>query len=366
MKKSTMIFLLILGVGLIAAGLMMSGGFYPGYGGYATLGTYAADEVAAVRSELGELSLQVYESRDKKALEVSGSGRAVQYVDVRLEGGVLTLRENTPTGFARFFSYDRYKDYAVVYVPKAFSGELTLSSGSGGISLSGLRAEELRASLSAGSGDAETYDCRLGALDVKAGSGRVWVGSSEIGALTVSAGSGDVSLSQTDVSGETSLAAGSGSMSVSQGEFTALSLRSGSGYVWVDSAEAGSLTLTTSSGDVSVGACELGSLRAETDSGSFRAEDLRVGTAAIRTGSGNVRLIDSAIAGAAEPSAGDPDGSAALSVETGSGDVTLDSLRADALRISTASGDITGSVSGLTGSPAVETSTASGDVRLEY
>ena len=97
MKKSTLIILTILGVGMIAAGVLVSHLFDESYttsGDYAVLGDYPAAEITEVRVRLQGLSLSVYEHNDRKQLEAAGYGRAVNDVEIRLEDGVLFLTEN--------------------------------------------------------------------------------------------------------------------------------------------------------------------------------------------------------------------------------------------------------------------------------
>ena len=333
MKRSTMVFLLLLAAALIAAGLLIEA--VPGISGsaYETLYNDTESTVTSIRAELRDMGLRIYVNHNDSALEVNGAGRASTLVTAVPEGDALLLTEREPSWLARLFGSVRGNDYAVVWLPSDFAGTLTLSTDSGELSLSGLDLPGAGAGLTAQSGEVSVYDCRLGALEVRSGSGGAWLG--------------DV-----DVFSAVSITSGSGRVSVSAAEMEELTVYLGSGEAWSDSLRAGPVKILAGSGDVSLSSGDVGDLTIETGSGEIYTDRMRAGTMALSSGSGGVFL-----------SSGEAD---ALSVTTGSGNISLDRFRADRAELFSRSGDIRGTLSGRNGDPSVETSSESGDVSLVW
>ena len=314
MKKSTLIILTILGVGMIAAGVLVSHLFDESYttsGDYAVLGDYPAAEITEVRVRLQGLSLSVYEHNDRKQLEAAGYGRAVNDVEIRLEDGVLFLTEN-----GGFSSLPTNRDESVtLWMPRHFEGLLTLSTDSGEISLNGVGMTGMSASLTTDSGEVSLYGCEFDDLQVRSDSGEIWGNSLAVDRAAFSSDSGEIRLGNEGVDGrEVALTTVSGDVSVTGGETETLSIQTGSGDVWINETAAALLAVRTDSGEVYLSAGECGEVSVETDSGSVHS----------------------------------------------------DALRTDRLAIHTDSGDIGGSVSGRSGEPEVEITTNSGDTFLDY
>ena len=310
MKKSTLVILLILGILLVAAGLMLGNS---GSGAYETLGDFDPSQVASVRAELDSMALSVYKSWDNKVIEVNGSGLAAKYVNVELQGDVLVLTQSEPSGLDRFFYKESYNDCATLWLPRHYPGTLTLSSESGELTLSSVDSNEIKVSLRSGSGDVSAYESELGELSVETGSGDIWISSLDAPKVSLAAGSGDVH--------------------IDSGEIGELSIRTGSGHVRADAIEAGSAALTTASGNATVNGAEV--------SGAGLT---------VSTNSGDVLISEGEF----------PE----LTVQTSSGDIRADGVRADKASFTTSSGDIAGTVEGLNGEPVIETDTVSGEIRL--
>ena len=333
MKRSTMVILLALAVILIAAGLVIEAVPGMSQGAYETLFSDSDGAVTAIRADLRDTAMRVYVNHNSDTLGVDGSGRAASLVVTDAEGGTLRLSETEPSGIAKLFG-TREEDYVVVWLPRDYAGTLTLSLENGELGLSGLDLPGAGVSLTAENGEVSVYDCRLGALDVKTGSGGAWIGD-------------------TDVSGsDVTITAGSGRVSVSDAEMDALTMYLGSGGAWTDSLRTGSVKILAGSGEVSLGSGEVGELLLETGSGGIYIDRMRTETMTLTSGSGDI-YVSSGEAGA-------------VAATTGSGDIALDRLNTDRADLFTRSGDIRGTLTGLNGEPAVEASTDSGDVSLEW
>lgn len=313
MKKSTLIILTILGVGMIAAGVLVGrlfGEDYTPSDSYEVLGDYPAEEVREVRVKLQRLSLSVYEHNDRKQLEAAGYGRAVNGVEIRLEDGVLFVTEKDSLSALPV----RREDSVTLWMPRHFEGVLTLLSDSGEISINGVGMTGLSASLTTGSGEVSVYGCEFDDLKVTTGSGEIWGNSVAVDRAAFYSDSGEIRLGNEGVDGRAvALTTGSGDVSVTGGETEELSIYTDSGAVWINETVASRLAIHTDSGEVYISAGECGE----------------------------------------------------VSVETDSGDVRPDALRTDRLTIHTDSGDIRGSVQGLQGEPEIKTTTDSGEVQLE-
>lgn len=184
-----------------------------------------------------------------------------------------------------------------------------------------------------------------GTIHVESASGNV-EGTGTGGDLSVDTGSGDVTL--TGHTGELSVDTGSGDIVLSKASGGAISLDTGSGDVRVDGASGPSLEIDTGSGEVVVGAAAVDALSVDTGSGDVSIVLTRAfASLDVDTGSGDVSVTAPKGIGAQvdlETSGGDistefpiqvtrksadglrgtiGDGKGTLTVETGSGDITL-------------------------------------------
>jgi hypothetical protein len=129
-----------------------------------------------------------------------------------------------------------------------------------------------------------------------------------------------------------------------------LNIDTGSGNVHAENLE-GAVSLDTGSGDVSIAGLKNGSLEIDTGSGSVTGSQLETRDAKIDTGSGDIRL--------------DGIGAPHLELETGSGTIHADlTAKLEVLSVETGSGDVTIRLPDGTGA-AVDLETGSGDFTLE-
>ncbi len=200
MKKTTAIFLLILSVVLIVAGIALR--TVPLGGSYEKLLSDTTGSITGIEAELLSSSLRVYKSWDGKTLEIDGSGRASGSVALERHGDTLALTERSPRGLARLFSPDRYNDYVAIWLPEDYHGSLTLSSVSGEVSLSSLALPDVTASLSTVSGEVSVYESRLSSLIAETVSGDIWVDSVVAGRVKLTSVSGGILGSAGNENGE--------------------------------------------------------------------------------------------------------------------------------------------------------------------
>jgi hypothetical protein len=182
---------------------------------------------------------------------------------------------------------------------------------------------------------------------------RVQVASADVaadrtrGTLRISTGSGNVDLR--DAAGDVQLATGSGDITASGVRGTRLRLETGSGNVTVTDAKAAEFHVETGSGDVDATSAEGDNLSFETGSGNVDvALTATFRSVTIETGSGDVTLK-------VPPTVG-----AEVDLETGSGDIDLGGLTLQVRRIER--DHVTGTLGDGRGRLSVET--GSGNVRL--
>lgn len=166
------------------------------------------------------------------------------------------------------------------------------------------------------------------------------------GALSVSVGSGDVRVSQAQ--GDVSLDTGSGAVEVTGFKGTALSVDTGSGDVTCSDLEGDEVAVDTGSGDVRLTGVTAPKLALETGSGTVTA-DLRrdIASLSVETGSGDISIRAPASLGAE------------VEIETSSGDIESDFP----LQVTRRSRDhMVGTIGDGKGSIAIET--GSGGIKL--
>jgi hypothetical protein len=182
---------------------------------------------------------------------------------------------------------------------------------------------------------------------------RVQVASADVtadrtrGTLRISTGSGNVDLRE--AAGDVSLNSGSGDITASGVRGTRLRLETGSGNVTVTDAKAAEFHVETGSGDIDATSAEGDDLSFETGSGNVDvALTATFRSVTIETGSGDVTLK-------VPPTAG-----AEVDLDTGSGDIDLGGLTLQVRRIE--HDHVTGTLGDGRGRLSVET--GSGNVRL--
>lgn len=187
-----------------------------------------------------------------------------------------------------------------------------------------------------------------GSIEVETASADV-SGTNGAGSLSIDTGSGDVTLAGHD--GPLSIDTGSGDIVLNNIKTDGLTLDTGSGDVLVDGVTAEGLSIDTGSGDVTVTAAAVGDVEIDTGSGEVRIALTRdIDDLSVDTGSGDVEVSAPKSMGAAveiETSSGDittefplqvtrkgrdglvgtiGDGKGTITIDTGSGDVTLKQL----------------------------------------
>jgi hypothetical protein len=231
-----------------------------------------------------------------------------------------------------------------VTVPRSMATHVMLGVGT-------LGAKDLAGAFrgSAESGKIEVE--RLADTDVETGSGSV-IARSLDGKVSLATGSGDVTASS--VKGDLSVATGSGDVEATDVAGESIDLGTGSGSVTISKASASKkLKIDTGSGSVDGDAIEAGAMKVETGSGdvTLTMSKLENGVHSVETGSGSVRIalpssasvkvaastgsggIDFDVAGQHAKVRGDDAsftvgaGVASLSLDTGSGRVTVESAK---------------------------------------
>ena len=334
MKKSTAIVLLVLALFFIAAGVILgvTEGFTPGR----TEDALHSRDCTQIQACVDDVELCFYAiSGDTLDVEIYDTNR----VALDTDNGVLTITQRGETLWDRLRFFRRSRGRVVVWVPEGQIRAITVESGSGDVTASGLPEGSAAVKITTGSGEVSVYDCTLSALTVSTGSGGIWAGE-----LTVRE--------------EMNIRVSSGSISLSDTRAGRAELTSASGDVWLGVMDAGeALTVKTASGEVSVSQCSAKTALLQTTSGGVWAEELTgEESLGVSATSGNVTLT--------LPETED------LRIETTSGDVwcSLPGARED-YEISAETGS--GTVSGVrgdsgAGTKKVSVTTTSGDVLLEY
>lgn len=224
-----------------------------------------------------------------------------------------------------------------------------------GRSRSGLEAyADLRVAVPAG----KTINVNLGVgkafVSNVDGDIRVYVASADVaadrtrGTLRLSTGSGNVDLRT--ASGDVTLQTGSGDLTVSGMQGTRLHLETGSGNVTLTDGKAGTVSVETGSGDIDATSSSGDELSFETGSGNVDVALVNTfRMLSIQTGSGDVTLR-------VPPTVG-----AEVDLETGSGDIDLGGLTLQVRRIE--HDRVSGTLGDGKGRLSVET--GSGNVRLQ-
>jgi lia operon protein LiaG len=183
---------------------------------------------------------------------------------------------------------------------------------------------------------------------------RIWVASADVaadrtrGKLRIETGSGNVDLRTG--AGDVTLSTGSGDLTVSGMQGTSLHLETGSGNVTLTDGKAGTLRVETGSGDIEATASAGDELSFETGSGNVDVALVSTfRSLSIQTGSGDVTLR-------VPPTVG-----AEVDLDTGSGDIDLGGLTLQVRRIER--DHVTGTLGDGKGRLSVET--GSGNVRLQ-
>lgn len=208
---------------------------------------FSLPKVRLVRVRADEGAIAVRGTAGTKAkVTVTGSTADCELV-TEVRGDELLLQAKAPG--SGLWSSKHCKAGFDVEMPKGL--ELSASAGSGGVSVSGLKAG---VQASAGSGSVRLADVS-GSLQVKVGSGKV-EGEAASARLDVKAGSGDVRLG--GLLGSASVKVGSGEVRLS----------------WAKAPSAGLVDVKTGSGDVVLEFPEDTKLAADvlTGSGSFKTE----------------------------------------------------------------------------------------------
>ncbi|MGX8692919.1 MAG: DUF4097 family beta strand repeat-containing protein [Clostridia bacterium] len=348
----TALFLLIVGMALIAVSLLRGGSIQDiwnnaslnmnvistGYGdlkGYTVCRTgeesFSPDEVRSI--DLGWISGSV-------RLQ-SGSGERItlkescekplkddQKLCWKLEKGTLSIR------FCSALQTRLSGKDLVLTVPAGWTAEsIGVHATSADLELNGLRVEGILSS-TATSGIVTLDECSCRTLAVSASSGEVSLNGCVFDKLDTGASSGSISLKDCDGS-ELRFGATSGAISIDGGRCDTLKANTTSGNIYVRT--------------------EAKEIRLESTSGSIRCEEVSaLCSVSIDTTSGTVKLALL-----------DTGNDQRIEIETTSGDVYLDVPGAIDLDYDTASGDMHGRLEqGGSGCPKVEIETTSGDLIL--
>lgn len=217
-------------------------------------GTYDAGAVTALRIEAIAADVRV-EKADGDAVEVTYFEGAHEGVEVKLEDGVLTLKEywgRSWRDYVRFMWRDARE--IVVRVPGELGGAALFST-SGGIVLKDVPiANDL--TMGTTSGDIEAQG-RAGSLKLSSASGELDAREMEVaGEMTAGTTSGDIVLSNLEAGGDLKATSTSGSISVSGIDAQSFKLGSVSGDIRLNGARAasgeGAISATTTSGGIEV------------------------------------------------------------------------------------------------------------------
>lgn len=265
-----------IGLALLAAGVVLLGVGFAG-GGFDQLklesaaevrtNTYDAGTVTALRIEGIAADVRV-EKADGDAVEVTYFEGAREGVEVKLESGVLTLKEywgHSWRDYVRFMWRDARK--IVVRVPGELGGAAIYST-SGDIVLADVPvANDL--AMGTTSGDVEVSG-RAGSLKMTSTSGALDAHDLEsAGSLTAGTTSGDIALAGLAVGTDLKATSTSGAISVSETDAQSFTLGSVSGDILLRGARAakgeGKMSATTTSGgiklsDVSAAAYSFGTV----------------------------------------------------------------------------------------------------------
>ena len=202
-------------------------------------------------------------------------------------------------------------------------------------------------------------------ISLNLGAGRTFVSNVE-GNIRVSAASADVSADRTR--GTLRIATGSGNVDLRTASGDVL-LETGSGDLTVSAVQGTSLRLETGSGNVTITDGKAGTLHVETGSGDIEATGSSGDDVSFETGSGNVdvSLVTTFRSLSVQTGSGDvtlrvpPTVGAEVDLDTGSGDIDLGDLTLQVRRIE--HDHITGTLGDGKGRLSVET--GSGNVRLQ-
>ena len=291
-------------------------------GSYRTL-DYAADAFSMVELQLDSEDVSITASKD--------GGLHIRYLasddaeyQTRTESGVsgggdtLVFSRNGKLHGALFSFGFHYDDeaYAVqVELPADLS--LSIFTGSGDVTMTGVSADVL--SIAASSGDIDLQNCRIG------------------GYCTVGTTSGELELEDLTLSDEAHVESTSGDLELSHVvcEDT-LAVTTTSGELDLEELTvSGDTSIDTTSGDVSLSSCILsGAALLTTTSGDISGSAVLSGDVTIQTQSGDISLnlsgspahtlgLSQSQSGALDIQGTDPSGSRVLNVTTASGDVQI-------------------------------------------
>lgn len=286
-----------IGLALLAAGAVLLGAGLA-LGGFSQLkresaadvrtATYDAGVVTALRIEGIAADVRV-EKADGDAVEVTYFEGAREGVEVKLENGILTLKEywgHSWRDYIRFMWRDARK--IVVRVPGELGGAAIFST-SGDVALADVPvANDL--TMGTTSGDVEACG-RAGSLKMTSTSGALAAREMEIAdGLTAGTTSGDIVLAGLSVGADLKATSTSGGISVSETDAQSFTLGSVSGDIRLSGARAakgeGNLSATTTSGgitltDVSAAAYSFGTVSGDLTGvlpGSVRDYTITTGT----------------------------------------------------------------------------------------
>ncbi len=365
-----------------------------------------SEEIRSIEIDYSKNSndIRIYESDSDSILireYVNYELRENEKTVISVSGGRLRVKGASRNSFFGFFVFSVGRwGYTEVYLPKAYSGELTLCTASGDITAETALSQE-KLSMTTASGNvsveeagAETIkvttasgDVRLdrisGNLQCDTASGNVSMEEAGAETIEVTTASGDVRLGR--VSGNLKCGTASGYVKVEEVSAETIEVTTASGDVRIDRASgnlqcgtasgnitvkagAGERDLSTASGDISVEGMN-GRFSVNTLSGEVRISG-ESGQGDIETASGDVRLALEELAGSSSVTAASgevqvrlPEDSAfSFQAESGSGDI--DTFFDDALRFSKKGNNAEGVVNGNAAEITLKIKTASGDIRV--
>ena len=334
MKKSTAVILLVISMLLIAAGVFK--GVTEGFGVRRAESSVQGSGCTEIRAFTDDVDLCFY-AASNGALEADVYN--TDKVQLDSVNGVFTITQRPDTFWDRLRLFRRDRGQVVVWVPEGEIRSITAEIGSGSFTANGLFSETTNLTVTAGSGDVSLYGCAFAKIDASASSGTVFTGDlTARDGLSVKVSSGSVSLSETRA--------------------PKAELNASSGDIWMGTMDAGEeLTIKTSSGEVSLSQAEAGRVLIRTTSGSVWAEEVScTDSLSVSATSGNISLTVPRT----------PD----LQIEATSGDVwcVLPGRHGDyTVSVSTGSGSVHGVHHDQTaGGKTVTVTTTSGDVSLDY